>query len=178
MWKALVSVSVLASALTFGASAQLSGQSGPIQIEADTLEFLDKQSKAIYMGNVDAIQGDARIRTDKLTILFDEKQPAEGEANSGIGSGVGAVRELLAEGSVFYMTPNEQAKGNRGVYIYKDDTIVLTGDVIVTRGENVIVGDRLVIEVGSGKSTVSANSKKKGERVRTVLVTEEADGEE
>ena len=170
MWKSLVSASGLVMALTFSAAAQISGQSGPIQIEADRLDFLDREGKAIYLGNVDAIQGDARIRAEKLTIFFDQKTSTNSEPGA-LGSAVGAVRSLVAEGSVFYMTPNEQAKGDRGEYDYKADTITLTGNVTVTRGENVIAGDKLVVDVKSGRSTISAESKARGERVRTVIIT-------
>lgn len=171
MWKSLVSASGLVMALTFSASAQISGQSGPINIEADQLEFLDREGKAVYLGNVDAIQGDARIRAEKLTIFFDQDTPGSSDSGDSIGSNVGAVKSLLAEGSVYYMTPSEKAKGDRGVYDYDSDTITLTGNVTVTRGDNVIAGDNLVIEVASGVSRFTSDSKKKGERVRTVIVT-------
>ena len=171
MWKSLVSAAGLAMALTFSASAQISGQSGPINIEADALEFLDREAKAIYTGNVDAIHGDARIRAEKLTIFFDQSNTNTGGDDT-LGGSVGAVNSLLAEGSVYYMTPNEKAKGDRGVYDYKSDTITLTGNVSVTRGESVIAGDTLVIEVATGVSRFTSDSKKRGERVRTVIVTE------
>lgn len=174
MWKSLVSASGLAMAVTFGASAQISANSGPIQIEADQLDFLDREGKAIYLGNVDAVQGEARIRAEKLTIFFEKKAETDTPSQPGaLGSGVGAVERLLAEGTVYYMTPTEKAKGDRGVYNYQTNTIVLTGNVTLTRGENVIVGDKLEIDLESGQSRVSSESKKKGERVRTVLITNE-----
>lgn len=177
MWKSLAAASGLYLALSFGAQAQLSGQSGPIQIEADQLEFQDREGKAIYDGNVDAIQGDARIRTDKLIVTFDQKPQDENSDSSGIGGSVGAVKSLTAIGSVYYMTPQEKAKGDKGVYNYQNDTITLTGNVSVTRGENVIVGDKLVINVGTGVSQFTSESTKKGERVRTVLITKSSEDE-
>ena len=178
MWKSIISASGLALMLSTAANAQISGNSGPIQIEADQLDFLDRQGKAIYLGNVDAVQGDARIRAEKLTIFFEKKATSDTKENAGaLGSSVGAVERLLAEGTVSYMTPTEKAKGDKGVYDYKTNTIVLTGDVTLTRGENVIVGDKLVINLDSGQSRVSSESKKKGERVRTVLITNGSDGE-
>lgn len=170
MWKSIVFASGLLMAGNLGATAQISGQSGPINIEADQLTFLDREGKAIYLGNVDAVQGDSRIRAEKLTIFF-EKKEGGGEENTSIGGGVGDVKSLLAEGTVYYMTPNEKAKGDRGVYDYASDTITLSGDVTVTRGNDVLAGDKLVIEVATGVSRFSSESKKKGERVRTVIFT-------
>ncbi len=175
MWKSVILAPVLAAVFASGASAQLSRQSGPIQIEADRLDFLDKEATAVYMGNVDAVQGDARIRAEKLTIFFEKNQGDDG--GGGLGSGVGDVQRLVAEGEVFYMTPQEKAKGDRGVYNYQDDTITLTGNVTLTRGENVIVGDRLVVDISEGRSRMESDSRAKGERVRTVIITE-GEGEE
>ncbi len=173
MWKSFVAASGLVMALTTGATAQISGNSGPIQIEADRLDFLDREAKAIYLGNVDALQGDARIRAEKLTIFFEQNENAAASENgNAIGGSVGEVKSLLAEGTVYYMTPAEKARGDRGEYDYDSNTITLTGNVTVTRGENVIAGDKLVINVDTGVSTVSSNSTKRGERVRTVLITD------
>ena len=97
MWKSVCVAGGLASLLTFNAAAQLSAQRGPIQIEADQLTFMDKEGRAVYMGNVDAIQGDARIRAEKLTIVFAKK---ESGGEGGIGSGVGEVERLVADGEV------------------------------------------------------------------------------
>lgn len=169
MWKSVWTAALMASVLPLNAHAQLSAQRGPIQIEADELTFLDKEGRAIYVGNVDAVQGDARIRAEKLTIFFAKK---EANGNGGIGSGVGDVERLVAEGEVFYMTPGEKAKGDRGVYNYKNDQILLTGNVTLTRGENVIVGDRLIVDIEKGRSRVESNSRARGERVRTVIVTQ------
>lgn len=169
MWKSVCTAAGLASVLTLSANAQLSAQRGPIQIEADELTFLDKEGRAIYVGNVDAVQGDARIRAEKLTIFF-AKNEASGDG--GIGSGVGDVERLVAEGEVFYMTPGEKAKGDRGEYNYQNDQILLTGNVTLTRGENVIVGDRLIVDIEDGRSRVESDSRARGERVRTVIVTQ------
>jgi lipopolysaccharide export system protein LptA len=55
----------------------------------------------------------------------------------------------------------------------KTDQITLTGGVVVTRGLNVIKGDTLIIEVSTGKTTISSNTgpggKPKTERVRGVF---------
>ncbi|OUY01008.1 MAG: lipopolysaccharide transport periplasmic protein LptA [Hyphomonadaceae bacterium TMED5] len=171
MLKSLVLAIGLSGALTFAASAQISGQRGPIQIEADQLDFIDSEARAVYVGNVDAVQGDARIRAEQLTIYF-EQRSEDGSSATALGGNVGDVQRLVAEGEVFYLTPTERARGDRGVYDYSTDTITLTGNVTVTRGENVIAGDTLVVDVANGISRVSSESRARGERVRTVIITD------
>ena len=171
MLKSLVLAIGLSGALTFAASAQISGQRGPIQIEADQLDFIDSEARAVYVGNVDAVQGDARIRAEQLTIYF-EQRSEDGSSATALGGNMGDVQRLVAEGEVFYLTPTERARGDRGVYDYSTDTITLTGNVTVTRGENVIAGDTLVVDVANGISRVSSESRARGERVRTVIITD------
>ncbi len=170
MLKSLVLATGLMTALTFSASAQLSGQRGPIQIEADQLDFIDSEARAVYIGNVDAIQGDARIRAERLTIYF-EQRSEDGSSATALGGNVGDVQRLVAEGEVYYLTPSERARGDSGVYDYEADTITLTGNVTVTRGENVIAGDQLVVDLANGRSTVTSEGRTQGTRVRTVIIT-------
>ena len=176
MLKSLVLATGLMTALTFSASAQLSGQRGPIQIEADQLDFIDSEARAVYIGNVDAIQGDARIRAERLTIYF-EQRSEDGSSATALGGNVGDVQRLVAEGEVYYLTPSERPRGDRGVYDYEADTITLTGNVTVTRGENVIAGDQLVVDLANGRSTVTSEGRTQGTRVRTVIITDASEEE-
>ena len=57
---------------------------------------------------------------------------------------LGAERpELEASGNVYFVTPEQTIRGDRAVYTPANDTIVLTGDVILTQGQNVMTGGRL-----------------------------------
>jgi lipopolysaccharide export system protein LptA len=68
----LVLSGVLAAVMAFAgaAHAQLSSEGGPIQVEADNGEVLYRERKAIYSGNVDVIQGDARLRSDRIEVNY------------------------------------------------------------------------------------------------------------
>ena len=136
--------------------AQIGAGRGPIDIRADTVTFDENQRRATYRGDVDARQGDARILSDRLDIVF-EAGEADGE--------MGEVRQISATGDVFYITPRERARGDRAVYTLEDDRIVMTGDVVVTQGDNVITGRKLTIEVETGRSTIDGQEG----RVRTVI---------
>lgn len=159
-----------ASALALAANAplahaQLSSQGGPIQVDADNGEILDREKKAIYYGNVDVIQGDARLRADRIEVIY-----AGGGEASGIGGSFGDLQTIVAIGDVFYVTPDFKARGDQGTYNATDGTITLTGNVIVNRGDDVAEGDQLVLILDEGRSVLSADD---DGRVRTVLVPEE-----
>ena len=50
------------------------------------------------------------------------------------------------------MTPDLKATGTRGVYDAQADTITLTGDVVLVRGEDVATGTTLVMRLSEGRT--------------------------
>ena len=78
-------------------------------------------------GRAELTQGDNRIRADRVEGTI---------ANGGLS-------RVEATGDVYFVTPEQTIRGDRAVYTPANDTIVLTGDVILTQGENVMTGGRL-----------------------------------
>jgi lipopolysaccharide export system protein LptA len=131
----------------------------PIEINADSLEVQQDRSLAVFSGNVDATQGRIRLRADKLNVWY--RRGGGGEADV-----QGAIRRIEAQGRVFVSSPEETAQGDSGVYDVPGKQIVLTGQVVLTRGENVIRGERLVMDMETGRSKVMGD----GGRVRGLFV--------
>jgi lipopolysaccharide export system protein LptA len=69
------------------------------------------------------------------------------------------------------VTPTQQAKGDHATYLADNNTITLTGNVILTQDKNVAAGDKLVIDRNTGHSTLTSAPGKGGtpNRVRAVL---------
>ena len=151
------------------AMAQVSGEGGPIRVNADRSEVLDKERKVILIDNVDITQGNARLRADIVTIEYG----ATGDTTTaGLGSNFGDIRSMTARGNVFYVTPDLKANGDLGVYVASTDTITLTGDIVLVRGEDVAKGERLVMELEAGKTTLDGGDS----QVNMVIVPGEGDG--
>ncbi|WP_084422081.1 LptA/OstA family protein [Henriciella litoralis] len=149
----LVACAALTVAGTPTALAQVSGQGGPIRVNADRSEVLERQRQVILIKDVDIMQGDARLRADKVTINYAASGDSETTGASGAG-GFGDIETMTAEGSVFYVTPDLKATGTRGVYDAKADTITLTGEVVLVRGEDVATGEKLVMRLAEGRTTL------------------------
>ncbi len=136
----------------------------PIEITADSLEVQQDKRLAIFSGNVKAIQGTMRLRAATLVVHY---RPAKegGMAESGISS-------IEASGRVFFSTAEETAEGDSGVYDVDKGTITLNQNVVLTRGNNVIRGNRLVLNLESGRSKVEGApaASGKGGRVRGLFV--------
>ncbi|WP_421789851.1 LptA/OstA family protein [Hyphobacterium sp.] len=135
------------------ALAQIGSQGGPLDISAERLETFDQERRAVFTGNVDAAQGDANLRSDRLEVFF-----ANRAGGNEAGASWGEVERVIATGEVFYVTPDEVARGERAVYQLTDETIVMTGNVVLRRGENVITGACLVVDLTTNNSQINAPS--------------------
>lgn len=155
----------LTAALTLAglAHAQLSTSGGPISYSADNLEYLDGEKRLVLSGNVDLLQNDARMQASKLTLYF--KPGAETQGGTAMGSG--DIQKIVAEGDVHYVRPKQKARGDVATYIAATDTVTFSGNVIISSDDNVLRGETMVIEVGSGRTTLKP--KAAGDRIRGVI---------
>ncbi len=136
------------------ASAQISSDGGPVYINATRSESLETERKVFFQGNVDIQQGTARLRADTVTIVF---APSAGGRTS-FASGFGQIQSIVAEGNVFYVTPELKAKGDRGVYDVSTDTITMTGKVALMRDRDVAEGQTLRLEIGKRRTTLDGGN--------------------
>jgi lipopolysaccharide export system protein LptA len=142
----------------------------PIEITADTLEVVQPDQVATFTGNVDAVQGDLVLRADQLRVHYSGNQQEGGSS--------GAIRRIEASGNVFLSSPRETAEGDIGVYDVASSSVTLDGAVVLTRGENVIRGEHLEIDLVTGRARVvgagtSAEGAPPGERVRAIFTPAE-----
>ncbi len=137
------------------AFAQISSEGGPIYINSARTESLENERKVILGGNVDIQQGTARLRADTVTIRFTGKP---GGGGTSIVGGFGQVENIIAEGNVYYVTPELKAKGDRGVYELATDTITITGKVALMRERDVAEGEILRMEVKNRRTTLEGGS--------------------
>ena len=165
---ALVPFILLAAPLPIGGKHD---NKTPIEVTSDSLDVLQEQNQAIFSGHVVAIQGDVRLKADKMTVTYskqgEKKDAPKAEANN-------AIQKIDATGSVFLSTPDETASGASGTYDVENQEINLNDNVILTRGQNVLKGDKLTYNFATGKSKISggvasADGKGKG-RVRALFV--------
>jgi lipopolysaccharide export system protein LptA len=135
-----------------GAGAQsLTGKQDsdqPIEIVADNLEVMRDQHVAVFRGNVNATQGNLRLKADELTVHY------KGSKQGGSGDIAGSISRIEAAGGVFISSPTETARGESGVYDIDRREISLSGKVVLTRGDNVISGQHLVMNMQTGRSRI------------------------
>jgi lipopolysaccharide export system protein LptA len=115
----------------------------PIQFEAESLEVREQESLAVFSGNVVVRQNETVLKTDKLVVYY---------VGEGKGQGAQQVRKLEATGKVLVTSGPQTASGDAAVFDTAANTIVVSGNVVLTQGDNVIRGPRLVINIDSGQA--------------------------
>ena len=170
---AVIAGLVLPVMLPLGAVAEPDTHSrAPIDITADRAEASNTDCVVVWRGAAEAVQEKTHLRADTITVRSHPKaKGAETASGSAPGqSACAGADRIEAEGHVFYMTPDQNARGDHAVYTQADDTIVITGDVVVVQGLDVGRGDRLTIKVGAKQYTLESSVTGAGRpgRVRAV----------
>ncbi len=120
----------------------------PVTITAGRLEYLSREKRAIYSGNVRAAQGDAQLQCARLEIFLGDK---------GSGSN-GGVRRMECFGPVTVSQKDQVGTGDHGSYEKGANRITLTGHVTLSQGANVSAGDRLVYDLARGTAQLSGGA--------------------
>ena len=150
MCAALICVFLIIAPAQGQSRALLANQ--PIDINADQLEIQQDSNLAIFKGNVIAEQGHIKLRAEQLQVWY--KQSSENSSQDDIMAG-GTIIRIDAIDNVFVSSASETAKGDFGVYEIAKQRLTLTGNVILTRGENVLRGKKLVMNMATGQSQLS-----------------------
>ena len=161
----------------------------PVQIEAASLEVRDKNKMATFSGDVQVVQGDTTMKCQKLVVFYGQEvgiaqagaqppdakppdaKPAPTSARPG-PKGAQNIRRIEARGGVTVITKDQNASGDLGVYDLLAKTITLTGNVVVSQGQNVIHGERVIVDTVTGNARVESNNQGGGatpSRVRALI---------
>lgn len=173
---AMMAAQASAAAPTQTGPGGLSPQSnGPIDITADNGAYDNATCESTWTGSAEVLQGTSRLRAHEIRAFMKHKPttPAARSASASPEdqSACGAAERLEADGDVFYVTPDETARGDHAVYNADANLIVMTGDVILVQGKNVVHGTRLTIHTQTRAAQMESDQQGRGTpgRVRAVF---------
>jgi lipopolysaccharide export system protein LptA len=135
----------------------------PVKINAAALEVREKDKIARFSGDVRVVQGDTEMRCRTLTVHYDEEQRPGGmkAAEPGPG-GQQQIRRIEAKGGVVVIQKDQTANGDSAVFDMRANTVTLIGNVVVTRGQDILRGHRLLVDLTKGASTMESGSTRTG----------------
>ncbi|MEJ0050034.1 MAG: LptA/OstA family protein [Methylovirgula sp.] len=126
----------------------------PINIVAAQLDYFDKQQKMIYTGDVVATRGDTILKTPRLTVFL---APKAGGTNAPKTSSSDRVRRMEAVGPVTLISKDQVATGDSGIYQKGENKVYLDGNVRLTQGPNVTLGDHIVYDLKTTQAVVTGH---------------------
>lgn len=136
----------------------------PIQIESDKFEVDDNQSLGVFTGNVSVVQGETTLRAARMRVHYDN------ENGGSVTAGGGQIQKIEIDGGVYLSSEDQEATGDAGTFDMSTEVLVLTGEeVVLTEGDNVVVGCRLTVHMTTGKATLESCKDQKTNRVRMLL---------
>jgi lipopolysaccharide export system protein LptA len=135
-----------------------------VSVEADQMEFVDAERKAVFTGNVDARRRDIRLNSDVLTVFYKQKPAAAGQgagqAQTGTAPAAGtttAPAQGTAEGgqAAAPADPNQGSTNSMsGAQVTNLDA---KGNVVIITAREKITGDWAKIDVAKDLLTVGGN---------------------
>ncbi len=135
---ALVATGAVAATADMGLSKH--DANAPIQVSADRFDADLNSKEGVYSGNVLVIQGDFKLRADKVRV----------------NAPTGKPDKIFAYGNVVFTAPSGNAQGDNGVYDVVPRLITLTGKVVLTKEKNVMRGSMLTVSLVTGLAQLGA----------------------
>jgi lipopolysaccharide export system protein LptA len=125
----------------------------PVKIQAATLEVRDKDKIATFTGDVHVTQGDTQMRSKVMVVFYEEEpgKPSMPAAQPGPG-GQQQIRRMEAKGGVVVTQKDQTAVGDTAEFEMQSNTVTLIGNVVVTQGQDVVRGQKLVVDLTTGVS--------------------------
>lgn len=151
----------------------------PIKIDADKLDVLDKDNRAVFTGNVVAVQGETTVRCSIMTVFYE-----------GRGGGAGAkpafaavpaapttpgqtsdssITRIECRGPVTVVSKTQAATSDNAVFDRPNNQVIMTGNVALNDGPNITRGQKLTYNTVTGIALVQ------GGRVQGVFAPNSAE---
>ncbi len=166
---------------------------------SDVLVVHDQQKYATFKGNVKAVQGTTTLRARQLDVHYvgGGDKLATGEATPAAANGAAAtgaaatgsasgdkpaaaasadsqaqITQIEAKGDVIINSAQDQTTtSDWALYDVPAQLVTVGGNVVLTQGQNVLKGDRLVIDLKTGESRFeNPGTTTAGGRIRALFV--------
>ncbi len=128
---------------------------------SDSMEYWVEDGIFTANGNATAIKDDDTIKADKLIAKFTQDK-----------NGKRILKEMQAINNVTITTPTEIVTGDKGKYSATTNKAIITGNVKIKRGKNILQGDKAEIDMSTNISKIFGSPADNG-RVKGIFYPSE-----
>jgi lipopolysaccharide export system protein LptA len=142
--------SVAGAAQTVDAAAIASSVKGTqnVDVEADSMEVLEAEKKAVFTGNVRAQRTGTRLDSDRMVVNYAEVVAADGSKRTD-------VTLIDAKGNVQITTARQVITGDHAILDVAGDLLTVVGNVVVREGDTVVRGAKLTADLKAKTSSMT-----------------------
>jgi lipopolysaccharide export system protein LptA len=129
-----------------------------VDVEADQMEVLDKEQRAIFRGNVVATRGGTTVKCQSLVVTYRQVPPTAASQTTGAqpaGEKRTEVTFLDASGNTTIITGSQTITGEKAHMDVKANTVTVEGNVKVVKGKTVVTGQRLFANLNTNRSEMT-----------------------
>ena len=135
------------------ASDKTGDKNGPVTVDADSLESIQKEGLSVFKGNVAARQNNSVQYADRMEVYTDPKTDR--------------IERVVSTGNVRIITRDcRMGTAGRSEYYDAEQRVVLIGTARVWRDADVVTGERITIYLAEDRSLVEGG---KQERVKAIF---------
>lgn len=150
---ALFLLLALARAPEASAQGPVEGEDNLTVITSDKLTFDYQKQFALFEKNVVVVDPEMRLYADRMTVRFGADNKAQ---------------EIKAEGRVHIIQDDKESRSDLAIYNLIQGVIILTGKPQVTRGKDILTGDKITFWRDQNRMIVEP-------RARLILQSESGD---
>lgn len=158
-------------------SLSFTSRKEPIHIRSRDLEFRYNEKRVTYRGNVVVIQGETTLKSDTLTVTYEEpatkdaaqpkikntaSEKGSAQANAPNTSSQQQLKEIVAEGNVDITSGDRHATAKKAVFTQAARTVVLTGNVVLQENDNRVTGEKVTVFIDEKRTVVEGGGGKEG----------------
>ncbi|WP_052003304.1 LptA/OstA family protein [Microvirga sp. BSC39] len=141
----------------------------PIKIDANKLDVFDKEGRAVFTGDVVAVQGESTMKCTIMTVFYEQRDQNGGQAAAPAAQGAddSAIKKIDCKGPVTIVSRTQVATGENATFDRGSNKIMLTGNATLSDGPNVTKGERVLYDINTGVANIETTP---GGRVRALFV--------
>ena len=161
--KTQVKKAVAATANEAGGFVFRTDSTAPIDIDAETLDVLDKSKTATFRGAVHAVQGDFTIRTLELVATYSGEAGLAAGGTDPKAGGSAQLTKIRANQKVEVTSGVDQsATGDWAEFDTKSNTVTIGGNVALKKGSSVAYAPKAIIDMTTGITYLERDVKSTG----------------
>ena len=121
---------------------------GTIEAKSENLTIDSNAGTAIFSGNVEITRGKITLKAEKIIVSYSIDETSNR-----------SLKQILAINDVFFIADGNLTQADKAIYNIKDNLLELSGNVLINQGSTKLSGNKLVLNLNTGKGSMSGRVK-------------------